>query len=103
MENLLYEKFQKLNLFKENEDTENGYNLSLEQALKKTLNNIYNNISVDDKSSDYNIFVKIYEILSSNKVMNIVAKILIFFIIILFGLSVYGIIYFIFFLVKTII
>ena len=32
-----------------------------------------------------------------------VAKILIFFIIILFGLSVYGIIYFIFFLVKTII
>ena len=108
MENFLYEKFQKLNLFKKSEDIENGYNLSLEQALKKTLNNIYNNISVDDKSSNYNIFIynifiEIYKILSNNKVMNIVAKILIFFIIILFGLSVYGIIYFIFFLVKTII
>lgn len=103
MENFLYEKFQKLNLFKKSEDIENGYNLSLEQALKKTLNNIYNNISVDDKSSNYNIFIEIYKILSNNKVMNIVAKILIFFIIILFGLSVYGIIYFIFFLMKTII
>ena len=103
MENFLYEKFQKLNLFKKSEDIENGYNLFLEQALKKTLNNIYNNISVDDKSSNYNIFIEIYKILSNNKVMNIVAKILIFFIIILFGLSVYGIIYFIFFLMKTII
>lgn len=103
MENFLYKEFQKLNLFKESEDIENGYNLSLEQALKKTLNNIYNNISVDDESSDYNIFIEIYKILSNNKVMDIVTKILIFFIIVLFGLSVYGIIYFIFFLVKTII
>lgn len=61
MENFLYEKFQKLNLFKKSEDIENGYNLSLEQALKKTLNNIYNNISVDDKSSNYNIFIEINE------------------------------------------
>ena len=103
MENFLYEKFQKLNLFKESEDIENGYNLSLEQALKKTLNNIYNNISVDDESSDYNIVIEIYKILSNNKVMDIVTKILIFFIIVLFGLSFYGIIYFIFFLMKTII
>lgn len=51
MKNLLYQKFQKLNLFKESEDIENGYNLFLEQDLKKTLNNIYNNISVDDKIS----------------------------------------------------
>ena len=103
MENFLYEKFQKLNLFKESEDIENGYNLSLEQALKKTLNNIYNNISVDDESSDYNIVIEIYKILSNNIVMDIVTKILIFFIIVLFGLSFYGIIYFIFFLMKTII
>lgn len=103
MENFLYKEFQKLNLFKESEDIENGYNLSLEQALKKTLNNIYNNISVDDESSDYNIFIEIYKILSNNKVMDIVTKILIFFIIVLFGLSFYGIIYFIFFLMKIII
>ena len=103
MENFLYKEFQKLNLFKESENIENGYNLSLEQALKKTLNNIYNNISVDDKSSNYNIFIEIYKILSNNKVMDIVTKILIFFIIVLFGLSFYGIIYFIFFLMKTII
>lgn len=103
MENFLYKEFQKLNLFKESEDIENGYNLSLEQALKKTLNNIYNNISVDDESSDYNIFIEIYKILSNNKVMDIVTKILIFFIIVLFGLSFYGIIYFILFLMKTII
>lgn len=102
MENLLYEKFQKLNLFKENEDTENGYNLSLEQALKKTLNNIYNNISVDDKSSDYNIFVKIYEILSSNKVMNLILKISIFLVIVLFGLSLCGVLYFIYFMLRLI-
>lgn len=103
MENLLYEEFQKLNLFKESEDIENGYNLSLEQALKKTLNNIYNNMSVDYENSNYNIFIEIYKILSNHKVMNIVVKVLIFFIIILFGLSVYGIICFIFFLIKTII
>lgn len=103
MENFLYKEFQKLNLFKESENIENGYNLSLEQALKKTLNNIYNNISVDDESSDYNIFIEIYKILSNNKVMDIVTKILIFFIIVLFGLSFYGIIYFIFFLMKIII
>lgn len=103
MENFLYKEFQKLNLFKESEDIENGYNLSLEQALKKTLNNIYNNVSVDDESSDYNIFIEIYKILSNNKVMDIVTKILIFFIIVLFGLSFYGIIYFIFFLMKIII
>lgn len=102
MENLLYEKFQKLNLFKENEDTENGYNLSLEQALKKTLNNIYNNISVDDKSSNYNIFVKIYEILSSNKVMNLILKISIFLVIVLFGLSLCGVLYFIYFMLRII-
>lgn len=102
MENFLYKEFQKLNLFKENEDTENGYNLSLEQALKKTLNNIYNNISVDDKSSDYNIFVKIYEILSSNKVMNLILKISIFLVIVLFGLSLCGVLYFIYFMLRLI-
>ena len=107
MENFLYEKFQKLNLFKESEDIENEYieneyNLSLEQALKKTLNNIYNNISVDDKSSDYNIFVKIYEILSSNKVMNLILKISIFLVIVLFGLSLCGVLYFIYFMLRLI-
>ena len=102
MENFLYEKFQKLNLFKESEDIENGYNLSLEQALKKTLNNIYNNILVDDKSSDYNIFVKIYEILSSNKVMNLILKISIFLVIVLFGLSLCGVLYFIYFMLRLI-
>lgn len=102
MKNLLYQKFQKLNLFKESEDIENGYNLFLEQDLKKTLNNIYNNISVDDKSSEYNIFVKIYEILSSNKVMNLILKVLIFLIIGLFGLSLYGVFYFIYFMLKLI-
>ena len=102
MENFLYEKFQKLNLFKESEDIENGYNLSLEQALKKTLNNIYNNISVDDKSSNYNIFVKIYEILSNNKAMNLILKVLIFLIIVLFSLSLYGVLYFIYFMLKII-
>ena len=102
MGNFLYEKFQKLNLFKESEDIENEYNLSLEQALKKTLNNIYNNISVDDKSSDYNIFVKIYEILSSNKVMNLILKISIFLVIVLFGLSLCGVLYFIYFMLRLI-
>lgn len=102
MENFLYEKFQKLNLFKESEDIENGYNLSLEQALKKTLNNIYNNMSVDDKSSNYNIFVKIYEILSNNKAMNLILKVLIFLIIALFGLSLYGVLYFIYFILRLI-
>lgn len=102
MENFLYEKFQKLNLFKESEDIENGYNLSLEQALKKTLNNIYNNISVDDKSSNYNIFVKIYEILSNNKAMNLILKVLIFLIIVLFSLSLYGLFYFIYFMLRLI-
>lgn len=102
MENFLYEKFQKLNLFKESEDIENGYNLSLEQALKKTLNNIYNNISVDDKSSNYNIFVKIYEILSNNKAMNLILKVLIFLIIALFVLSLYGVLYFIYFILSLI-
>ena len=102
MENFLYEKFQKLNLFKESEDIENGYNLSLEQALKKTLNNIYNNMSVDDKSSNYNIFVKIYEILSNNKAMNLILKVLIFLIIVLFSLSLYGLFYFIYFMLRLI-
>lgn len=102
MENFLYEKFQKLNLFKENKDIENGYNLFLEQDLKKTSNNIYNNILVDCESSDYNIFIEIYKILSSNKVMNIVVKILMFFIVILFGLSLYGIFYLIYFIIKVI-
>lgn len=92
-----------MNLFKENKDIKNGNNLFLEQALKKPVNNDYNDILVDYESSDYNIFIEIYKILSSNKVMNIVVKILMFFIVILFGLSLYGIIYFIFFLVKTII
>ena len=101
MENFLYEKFQKLNLFKESEDIENGYNLSLEQALKKTLNNIYNNM-VDDKSSNYNIFVKIYEILSNNKAMNLILKVLIFLIIALFVLSLYGVLYFIYFILSLI-
>ena len=72
MRNLLYIEFQKLNLFKENENneeenTKNKYNLSLEQVLKE--------------SYDYNIFIEIYKILLSNKVMNILVKILIFFII----------------------
>ena len=89
-------------MFKESEDIENGYNLFLEQDLKKTLNNIYNNISVDDKSSEYNIFVKIYEILSSNKVMNLILKVLIFLIIVLFGLSLYGVFYFIYFILRLI-
>lgn len=102
MGNLLYEKFQKLNLFKESEQIENGYNLFLEQALKKTVNNDYNNILADYESSDYNIFIEIYKILSSNKVMNIVVKILMFFIIVLFGLSLYGIFCFIYFIIKVI-
>ena len=102
MENLLYIEFQKLNLFKESENIENGYNLSLEQALKKTVNNDYNDILVDYESSDYNIFIEFYKILSSNKVMNIVVKILMFFIIILFGLSLYGIFYLIYFIIKVI-
>lgn len=102
MENLLYEKFQKLNLFKESKNIENGYNLFLEQDLKKTVNNDYNDISVDYESSDYNIFIEFYKILSSNKVMNIVVKILMFFIVILFGLSLYGIFYFIYFIIKVI-
>ena len=106
MENLLYEKFQKLNLFKESKNIENGYNLFLEQTLEQTLkknsNNIYNNILVDCESSDYSIFIEIYKILSGNKVMNIVVKILMFFIVILFGLSLYGIFYFIYFIIKLI-
>ena len=103
MGNLLYIEIQKLNLFKESENIENGNNLFLEQALKKTVNNDYNNISVDYENSDYNIFIEIYRILSNNKVMNILVKILMFFIIILFGLSIYGVICFIWFLMKTII
>lgn len=102
MGNLLYEKFQKLNLFKENENIENGYNLSLEQALKRTLNNDYNDILVDYESSDYNIFIEIYKILSNNKVMNLILKVLIFLIIGLFGLSLYGVFYFIYFIIKVI-
>ena len=102
MENFLYKEFQKLNLFKESKNIENGYNLFLEQDLKKTVNNDYNDISVDYESSDYNIFIEFYKILSSNKVMNIVVKILMFFIVILFGLSLYGIFYFIYFIIKVI-
>ena len=93
MKNLLYIEFQKLNLFKkfennEEENTKNKYNLSLEQVLKK--------------SYDYNIFIEIYKILSSNKVMNILVKILMFFIIILFGLSLSGVFYFIYFILRLI-
>ena len=93
MENLLYIEFQKLNLFKksennEEENTKNKYNLSLEQVLKE--------------SYDYNIFIEIYKILLSNKVMNILVKILIFFIIILFGLSLSGVFYFIYFILRLI-
>lgn len=102
MENLLYKEFQKLNLFKESKNIENGYNLFLEQALKKTVNNDYNDILVDYESSDYNIFIEIYKILSGNKIMNIVVKILMFFIVILFGLSLYGIFYLIYFIIKVI-
>lgn len=102
MENLLYIEFQKLNLFKKSEDIEIENDLFLEQILKKTVNNDYNNISVDYENSDYNIFIKIYKILSSNKVMNILVKILMFFIIILFGLSIYGVFYFIYFIIKLI-
>lgn len=102
MGNLLYIKFQKLNLFKESENIENGNKLFLEQVLKKTVNNGYNDILVDYESSDYNIFIEFYKILSSNKVMNIVVKILMFFIIILFGLSLYGVFYFIYFIIKVI-
>lgn len=93
MRNLLYIEFQKLNLFKESENNEeentnNKYNLSLEQVLKE--------------SYDYNIFIEIYKILLSNKVMNILVKILIFFIIILFGLSLSGVFYFIYFILRLI-
>ena len=102
MENFLYEKFQKLNLFKENKNIENGYNLFLEQDLKKTSNNIYNNILVDYESSDYNIFIEIYKILSSNKVMNLILKVLIFLIIGLFVLSLSGVFYFIYFILRLI-
>ena len=102
MGNLLYIEFQKLNLFKESENIENGYNLFLEQALKKTVNNDYNHILVDYESSDYNIFIEIYKILSSNKVMNLILKVLIFLIIGLFGLSLYGVFYFIYFMLKLI-
>ena len=102
MGNLLYIEFQKLNLFKESENIENGNKLFLEQVLKKTVNNGYNDILVDYESSDYNIFIEFYKILSSNKVMNIVVKILMFFIIILFGLSLYGVFYFIYFIIEVI-
>lgn len=102
MENLLYKEFQKLNLFKENKNIENGYNLFLEQDLKKTSNNIYNNILVDYESSDYNIFIEIYKILSSNKVMNLILKVLIFLIIGLFVLSLSGVFYFIYFILRLI-
>ena len=102
MENLLYIEFQKLNLFKESENIENGYNLSLEQALKKTVNNDYNDILVDYESSDYNIFIEIYKILSNNKVMNLILKVLIFLIIGLFGLSFSGVFYFIYFMLRLI-
>lgn len=93
MRKLLYVEFQKLNLFKENENneeenTKNKYNLSLEQVLKE--------------SYDYNIFIEIYKILLSNKVMNILVKILMFFIIILFGLSLSGVFYFIYFILRLI-
>lgn len=101
MENLLYEKFQKMNLFKE-KDIENGNNLFLEQVLKKTVNNNYNDILVDYESSDYNIFIEIYKILSSNKVMNLILKVLIFLIIGLFGLSLSGVFYFIYFILRLI-
>lgn len=102
MENLLYIEFQKLNLFKESENIENGNKLFLEQALKKTVNNDYNDILVDYESSDYNIFIEIYKILSNNKVMNLILKVLIFLIIGLFGLSLYGVFYFIYFMLKLI-
>lgn len=102
MGNLLYIEFQKLNLFKESENIENGYNLFLEQALKKTVNNDYNHILVDYESSDYNIFIEIYKILSSNKVMNLILKVLIFLIIGLFGLSLSGVFYFIYFILRLI-
>lgn len=101
MGNLLYEKFQKMNLFKE-KDIENGNNLFLEQVLKKTVNNNYNDILVDYESSDYNIFIEIYKILSSNKVMNLILKVLIFLIIGLFGLSLSGVFYFIYFILRLI-
>ena len=91
-----------LDLFKESEDIENGYNLFLEQALKKTVNNDYNHILVDYESSDYNIFIEIYKILSSNKVMNLILKVLIFLIIGLFGLSLSGVFYFIYFILRLI-
>lgn len=102
MGNLLYEKFQKLNLFKESEQIENGYNLFLEQVLKKTVNNGYNDILVDYESSDYNIFIEFYKILSSNKVMNLILKVLIFLIIGLFVLSLSGVFYFIYFILRLI-
>ena len=102
MGNLLYIEFQKLNLFKESENIENGNKLFLEQALKKTVNNDYNHILVDYESSDYNIFIEIYKILSSNKVMNLILKVLIFLIIGLFGLSLSGVFYFIYFILRLI-
>ena len=102
MENFLYKEFQKLNLFKESENIENGNKLFLEQALKKTVNNDYNHILVDYESSDYNIFIEIYKILSSNKVMNLILKVLIFLIIGLFVLSLSGVFYFIYFILRLI-
>lgn len=102
MRNLLYIEFQKLNLFKESEDIEIENDLFLEQILKKTVNDDYNNILVDYESSDYNIFIEIYKILSNNKIMNILVKILMFFIIILFGLSLSGVFYFIYFILRLI-
>lgn len=91
-----------MNLFKENKDIKNGNNLFLEQALKKPVNNDYNDILVDYESSDYNIFIEIYKILSSNKVMNLILKVLIFLIIGLFGLSLSGVFYFIYFILRLI-
>ena len=83
-------------------DKEDLNKLFLEQVLKKTVNNGYNDILVDYESSDYNICIEIYKILSSNKVMNLILKVLIFLIIGLFGLSLYGVFYFIYFMLRLI-
>lgn len=71
-----------MNLFKESKNIENGYNLFLEQDLKKTSNNIYNNILVDCESSDYQLAKEVMlnyekkkdEEMKRNKCRNVIYK-----------------------------
>ena len=72
------------------------------EELLLIIENKHNHILVDYESSDYNIFIEIYKILSSNKVMNLILKVLIFLIIGLFVLSLSGVFYFIYFILRLI-